>query len=69
MLLIYSNYVGLMSVKKRVCMKVILLSIDIYEFDLFAQKQNNSETKNFLIYYKHIGNELLNDMCRLSNDW
>jgi len=50
-------------------MKVILLSIDIYEFDLFAQKQNNSETKNFLIYYKHIGNELLNDMCRLSNDW
>ena len=43
-------------------MKVILFSIDVHKFNLFAQQQSNSETKNFLIsYYKHIENELPND--------
>ena len=43
-------------------MKVILLSIDVHKFNLFAQQQSNSETKNFLIgYYKNIKNELPND--------
>ena len=32
-------------------MKVILFSIDVHKFNLFAQQQSNSETKNFLISY------------------